>query len=637
MYFNTTNNNLFVLANGAFVDLTSQGDITAVALKASGNTGSQLAIASASGPIPTFEILTGAVADGQNYLVDSQAVFNAISSSGGGTVTSIDGSGGTTGLTLTGGAITASGTLTLGGTLIPANGGTGQTAYTVGDILYASSTTALSKLGIGSAGQVLKVTGGIPAWAADANAGGTVTSIVAGTGLTGGTITSTGTIAVDYAGTNNFILEAQDLSGTNLEDGFKILYSDTSNDVSFGNVTDLPFTANVGTVTSVATGNANTITIGGSAAAPTVAANTAAVADSGTNLATGDQIHTFVTDFGYTTNVGTVTSVSGGDGIIITGTAAVTPVVRLDYDGADNYIENRGAQAADAEDFIAFSVPDTGTPANTTVKKSALKNVPMAALTAVKTYVDAAVAGSTSFQGGYNASTNVPNLDATPTITIEKGMQWVVTADGSFFTEQVRIGDLLIANVDAPTALASWTTVQGNVDLATTTVAGIASFSADNFAVSAAGAVTIKNNGVILGTETTGNYVADVTTGTGLDGAVASEGGTAALALDFSELGTDAEAQIFITLVDGESVPKRTTAAEAATALNAESTFAATITANATVTHNLGTKDVIVQLYDIVTFDTVYADIDRATTNTVGVSFGATPTNSVRVLVQAIG
>jgi hypothetical protein len=631
MYFNTTNNNLYVLANGAFVDLTSQGDITAVAVRAVGNNAQQLSISTPGGPIPSFEILTGAVADGQNYLVDSQAVFNAISSSGGGTVTSVDGSGGTTGLTLTGGAITASGTLTLGGTLIPANGGTGQTAYTVGDILYASSTTALSKLGIGSAGQVLKIAGGVPTWAADANAGGTVTSIVAGTGLTGGTITATGTIAVDYAGTNNFILEAQDLSGTNLEDGFKILYSDTGNDVSFGNVTDLPFTDNVGTVTSVATGNANTITIGGTSAAPTVAANTAAVADSGTNLATGDQIHTFVTDFGYTTNVGTVTSVAAGDGIRITGTAAVTPTVGLQYTGASNYIELQGAQAADAEDFIPMA------DASNDVKKTKLKDVPMAALAAVKTYVDAAVAGSTSFQGGYNASTNVPNLDATPTITIEKGMQWVVTADGSFFTEQVRIGDLLIANVDAPTALASWTTVQGNVDLATTTVAGIASFSADNFAVSAAGAVTIKNNGVILGTETTGNYVADVTTGTGLDGAVASEGGTAALTLDFSELGTDAEAQIFITLVDGESVPKRTTAAEAATALNAESTFAATITANATVTHNLGTKDVIVQLYDIVTFDTVYADIDRATTNTVGVSFGATPTNSIRVLVQAIG
>ena len=386
-----------------------------------------------------------------------------------------------------------------------------------------------------------------------------------------------------------------------------------------------------GLVDSVTTGNANTITIGGTAANPTVAANTAAVADSGTNLATGDQIHTFVTDFGYTTNVGTVTSVAAGEGIRITGTSTVTPTIGVLYTGATNYIEVNGAQTADAEDFIPMA------DATNAVKKTALKDVPMAALAAVKTYVDAAVAGSTSFQGGYDANTNVPNLDATPTITIEKGMQWVVTADGLFFTEQVRIGDLLIANVDAPTALASWTTVQGNVDLATTTVAGIASFSADNFAVSAAGAVTIKNNGVILGTETTGDYVAAVTVGTGLDGASATEGGTAALALDFSELGADAQSEIFITLVDGETVPKRTTRAQVATALNAESTFAATITANATVTHNLGTKDVIVQLYDIVTFDTVFADVDRASTNTVGISFGSTPTNSIRVLVQKIG
>ena len=76
--------------------------------------------------------------------------------------------------------------------------------------------------------------------------------------------------------------------------------------------------------------------------------------------------------------------------------------------------------------------------------------------------------------------------------------------------------------------------------------------------------------------------------------------------------------------------------ADAASSINGQLTYATTITANATVTHNLGTKDVIVQLYDIVTFDTVYADIDRATTNTVGVSFGATPTNSIRVLIQRI-
>ena len=45
---------------------------------------------------------------------------------------------------------------------------------------------------------------------------------------------------------------------------------------------------------------------------------------------------------------------------------------------------------------------------------------------------------------------------------------------------------------------------------ATTSTKGIASFSSDNFSV-ASGVVTIKDNGVILGTETTGNYVATVT------------------------------------------------------------------------------------------------------------------------------
>ncbi len=636
IYFNTASDKLRVYANGSWGDVAPQGDITAVGVRATGNSGVQLSIANATGPIPEFEILTGAVADGQNYLVDSQAVFDAISNSGGGTVTSVDGSGGTTGLTLTGGAITTSGTLTLGGTLIAANGGTGQTGYTVGDILYADSTTTLTKLGVGSNGQVLKVASGVPSWATDQNSGGTVTSIAFGDGLTGGTITGSGSVALDLSGTDNYILVGNDSSGTALEDGFKIPYSDASNVVQYGNVNDLPFTANVGTVTGVTSGDANTITIGGTAAAPTVAANTAAVADSGTNLATGDQIHTFVTDFGYTTNTGTVTDVTAGDGIRITGTSTVNPTVALSYASTANYILAGGsATTAVGADIIAFS--DTSS-ATKDVVKTALEDIPMAALGAVKTYVDTAVAGASSFQGGYNASTNVPNLDSTPTIDIQQGFQWAVTADGSFFTEQVRIGDLLIANNDSPTTLAEWTTVQGNVDLATTSVAGIASFSSDNFAVSAAGAVTIKNNGVILGTETTGNYVQSITTvGDGLTGGVASEGSTAALSLTLGSIsagtGTD------FVMADSGTAGSQYLAplATAAGSINGELTHAATISANATVTHNLGTKDVIVQLYDTVTFDTVYADIDRATTNTVGVSFGATPTNDIRVLIQKIG
>ena len=56
-----------------------------------------------------------------------------------------------------------------------------------------------------------------------------------------------------------------------------------------------------------------------------------------------------------------------------------------------------------------------------------------------------------------------------------------------------------------------------------------------------------------------------------------------------------------------------------------------------TVTHGLGTTDVIVQLFDVSSGETVYADVERSGVNAIEVSFGAAPTsNDVRVLIQAI-
>lgn len=52
------------------------------------------------------------------------------------------------------------------GQLAATRGGTGYGAYTAGDLLYASSTTALAKLAIGSASDLLTVSGGAPAWIA---------------------------------------------------------------------------------------------------------------------------------------------------------------------------------------------------------------------------------------------------------------------------------------------------------------------------------------------------------------------------------------------------------------------------------------------------------------------------------------
>ena len=65
-------------------------------------------------------------------------------------------------------SITTLGTITTGvwnGTAVgPTYGGTGQTTYTTGDILYASAANTLSKLPIGGAGEVLTVAAGIPDW-----------------------------------------------------------------------------------------------------------------------------------------------------------------------------------------------------------------------------------------------------------------------------------------------------------------------------------------------------------------------------------------------------------------------------------------------------------------------------------------
>lgn len=59
------------------------------------------------------------------------------------------------------------------GTLAEARGGTNQSTYTTGDLLYASASNTLSKLTIGSTGQSLKVSGsGVPEWGAAGGAGG---------------------------------------------------------------------------------------------------------------------------------------------------------------------------------------------------------------------------------------------------------------------------------------------------------------------------------------------------------------------------------------------------------------------------------------------------------------------------------
>ena len=73
-----------------------------------------------------------------------------------------------------------------------------------------------------------------------------------------------------------------------------------------------------------------------------------------------------------------------------------------------------------------------------------------------------------------------------------------------------------------------------------------------------------------------------------------------------------------------------------------ESTYATSIgdgsATSYAVTHNLGSQDVIVQLYDASSLDTVYADVVRTSTSVVTIDFAVAPTaNDIRVLISKIG
>ena len=221
-----------------------------------------------------------------------------------GTVTSVATAGTVNGLTLTGGPITAAGTITLGGTLAinnadwsgtalsAANGGTGQTSYTTGDILYASGATTLSKLAVGSASQVLKG-GANPTWGALINqAAFTQYDVAVGGG--GGEIEPSSRIQIGRSAANSVeigngssanlvYINSTDASSTTYHRGkaeFAVTFNAAAdNNVAFG-LNSLASGAVTGTAnSSFGSGSLGAVTSGGS--------NVAVGKDAGNVITTG--------------------------------------------------------------------------------------------------------------------------------------------------------------------------------------------------------------------------------------------------------------------------------------------------------------------------------------------------------------
>ena len=714
IYYDTVTDKLQLKTAAGWVPINSGPDLNTTYALSTAPTGTAIRLAGSDSTTSDVTI-TGA-----GTVVVTRTSANTLTITGtdsaAGTVTSVSGG---TGITITG-------TATINPTVSILYAGASNailaatTATPVGaDTLWFSDATdstikkaLLSTFpGFGADGTVTNVTGANSTFVSTAVATGTTTPVITASLSATGTPSATTFLRGDntWATASNYtgwILGASSGSAETISSGEQVYFQEGTgisttvsnslgvNYISIANTGVIQVSA--GSNITITGTNANRIISStdqyqGTVTSITLAAGSGtgtAITSSGTfTFAGGTGITTSVTGTTVTinaTNAGTVTSITAGTGLT-GGTITSTGTIAVNYTGAGNIVNSAptSVTAVGGDSFLIhdsssgnaakaqislLSLSQLGLPtADLNIGTFKIENVvnPTAAQdAATKAYVDTTFAGSGAliYQGGYNASTNVPDLDVPPTGTINKGFTYTVTVEGLFFTEQVRVGDLLIANINTPTTLADWTRVQNNIDLASTTTVGIASFAAASFAVSAAGEVTIKNGGVILGTQTTGSYnptvgtTASVNIGNNTTSGIEvfntvslTNGVITAYTTEYIQSSTTANPGVILIATDVEATAgtvttKAVTPAQlisnattiAATAVTSRE-FKASLAASGVVSHNMGSFDVMVQLYDSLTFETVYADVVRTSSNAVTVTFGAVPTNPIKVLIIKIG
>lgn len=182
------------------------------------------------------------------------------------------------------------------------------------------------------------------------------------------------------------------------------------------------------------------------------------------------------TDLTNSTNSTTVTVISstGGDTILPSATQADAGVMSAaDKTTLDNIVSTDATSVSDAgavmytDTNLATDGPQAAGWVDTDDTMTADSDTVVPSQQAVKAFVtaqiSAAVSGGVSYKGGYNASTDVPDIEATPA-AIVTGDMYTVTFAGDFYGTALKVGDVLIAEQNNPTLIGHWTIIEQHYD-----------------------------------------------------------------------------------------------------------------------------------------------------------------------------
>jgi len=360
----------------------------------------------------------------------------------------------------------------------------------------------------------------------------------------------------------------------------QIYYNSTDNKLYFYDGTS--FVDASGDIKSVVTSTSTTLQITDSNGPnPSIATVTAAITNGGTGLATGDQIYDFVTD-----SATTIASLN-----------AITEDVTIG-DATDVTVTTSG----DLEVTGDLTVNGTTTTVNSNIVTI---DDPVFTL------------------GGDAAPTSDDNKDRGIEFRYHDGS----TAKLGFFGFDDSTGDFTFLT-SATNSSEVFSGTKGNLDINNISLSG--SITSIDGAAPTNGQILIgngSNNDMQLATITPGEGI-DITNVAGGITIDAEDSSTTNKGV--VQLATDAEA------LAGTDTAKVITPAGLATRSFSTSIGDGSAT-SITVTHNLNSRDVIIQLYDNSSYDTVFADVVRTTVDTATISFAAAPTSGdIRVLVTKI-